>query len=190
MPALNSPIGRDDFGRFGIVDGIMFWRAPDGRRIAGKLTDFEGSRCVFRVLRWHERALWWFTGPMDLPKIERLWLRWSQPPAAFPRKQSPPDMVLGVCSCAVCRSLRNDGAAGRGIIARIRGLLLRRDPAFITGSIYRPEDGYRREKVRLNTKTGRVEFVLWRAGEQGHAEDFWHPMGPGWEEHFVEARRP
>lgn len=33
-------------------------------------------------------------------------------------------------------------------------------------------------------ESGRVEFVLWKAGEQGHTEDYWHLMGIGWENHF------
>lgn len=32
--------------------------------------------------------------------------------------------------------------------------------------------------ARKNRKTGAVQFVLWKAGEQGHAEDYWHNMDP------------
>ncbi len=31
-------------------------------------------------------------------------------------------------------------------------------------------------RARRHRITGTVEFVLWKAGEQGHAEDFWYPM--------------
>jgi hypothetical protein len=31
-------------------------------------------------------------------------------------------------------------------------------------------------RARRNRLTHEVEFVLWKAGEQGHAEDFWYPM--------------
>lgn len=30
--------------------------------------------------------------------------------------------------------------------------------------------------ARRNRLTGTVEFVLWKAGEQGHDRDFWYPM--------------
>lgn len=41
--------------------------------------------------------------------------------------------------------------------------------------------------ARRNRKTGEVQFVLWKAGEQGHKEDFWHKFGNGWEKQFVAA---
>jgi hypothetical protein len=40
-------------------------------------------------------------------------------------------------------------------------------------------------RARLNTITNQCQFVLWKAGEQGHTEDFWHNMGDGWVKHFV-----
>ena len=40
-------------------------------------------------------------------------------------------------------------------------------------------------RARLNTVTNQCQFVLWKAGEQGHTEDFWHNMGDGWVKHFV-----
>ena len=55
---------------------------------------------------------------------------------------------------------------------------------YFYGYIYRDEDGYKRDFVRLNTDTGKVEFILWEKGEQGHGEDYWHVMGDGWENHF------
>lgn len=39
--------------------------------------------------------------------------------------------------------------------------------------------------ARRNRKTGEVQFVLWKAGEQGHQQDFWHKFGDGWEKRFV-----
>ena len=45
--------------------------------------------------------------------------------------------------------------------------------------------------VRRHRITGKVEFVLWKAGEQGHNEDCWHEMGFGWEDSFVkDAKQP
>lgn len=29
-------------------------------------------------------------------------------------------------------------------------------------------------------KSGRVEFVMWNAGEQGHSEDYWLPLHEYW----------
>lgn len=60
---------------------------------------------------------------------------------------------------------------------------------YVYGSVFRPADGHTRRPVRLDTWTGRVEFVLWRAGEQGHSEDYWHVMGEGWEQFFVPDHR-
>jgi hypothetical protein len=45
-------------------------------------------------------------------------------------------------------------------------------------------DGSYRNAARLN-QSGRAEFVLWKAGEQGRKEDYWHQMGSGWEKQFV-----
>ena len=42
-------------------------------------------------------------------------------------------------------------------------------------------------KYRINTKTGECEFELWEAGEQGHTVPFWHRMGDGWINHFIEG---
>ncbi len=33
-------------------------------------------------------------------------------------------------------------------------------------------------KARRNRFTRVVQFVLWKAGEQGHKTDFWYPMHP------------
>jgi hypothetical protein len=38
--------------------------------------------------------------------------------------------------------------------------------------------------ARRNIKTGIVEFVLWKAGEQGHSTDCWCRFGDGWAEGF------
>lgn len=66
--------------------------------------------------------------------------------------------------------------------------LFRRKPRYVYGRVFRPADGHAREPVRLDTTTGRVQFILWPAGQQGHAEDYWHDMGPGWEEFFVPGK--
>ena len=56
-------------------------------------------------------------------------------------------------------------------------------PRYVYGVIERP-DGTERNPARLDTKTGCAQFILWKAGEQNHKEDFWHDMGDGWENHF------
>lgn len=40
--------------------------------------------------------------------------------------------------------------------------------------------GKGRGRARRNLKTGIVEFVLWKAGEQGHKTDYWHPLDKSW----------
>lgn len=64
------------------------------------------------------------------------------------------------------------------------GWLFKKQPQYVYGWVHRIADDTRRDGVRLNTKTGRVEFVLWKAGEQGHDTDYWHEMGIGWEQFF------
>ena len=39
-------------------------------------------------------------------------------------------------------------------------------------------------KARRCTATGRVDIRLWKAGEQGHKEDYYHKCGAGWEQTF------
>lgn len=39
--------------------------------------------------------------------------------------------------------------------------------------------------ARKHRKNGNVQFVLWKAGEHGHKEDYWHNFGPGWEKLFI-----
>lgn len=63
--------------------------------------------------------------------------------------------------------------------------LFRRKPRYVYGRVYRPADGHSRSPVRLDTQTGRVQMILWKAGQQGHTDDYWHEMGAGWEEFFV-----
>jgi hypothetical protein len=62
--------------------------------------------------------------------------------------------------------------------------LFKRKPRYIYGRVER-EDGAYRSNVRMDTRSGRVQFILWRAGEQGHSEDYWHDMGSGWERYFI-----
>jgi len=38
--------------------------------------------------------------------------------------------------------------------------------------------------ARRHKTNGEVQFVLWKAGEQGHTEDYWHPFGYGHAEFF------
>lgn len=54
---------------------------------------------------------------------------------------------------------------------------------YVYGKIVLP-NGTFRNHARLIKESGRVEFVLWKAGEQGHTDDYWHLMGIGWENHF------
>lgn len=39
--------------------------------------------------------------------------------------------------------------------------------------------------ARRNTATGHVQYVLWVAGEQGHAQDCWHDFDATWWPQFV-----
>lgn len=56
---------------------------------------------------------------------------------------------------------------------------------YVYGYVFRDSDGYRRENVRLNKSTKRIEFILYKAGEQGHVEDYWYTMGYKWDVYFV-----
>ena len=40
--------------------------------------------------------------------------------------------------------------------------------------------GKHRTPARRNTRNGRVQFVLWKAGEHGHATDYWHDFDRAW----------
>lgn len=53
------------------------------------------------------------------------------------------------------------------------------------------EYGYcNNRKARRNRKTSEVQFILWKAGEQGHKEDYWHPFNSSWWPNFkVPARK-
>lgn len=69
------------------------------------------------------------------------------------------------------------------MLKRLTRYLSKRHEKYEYGVILN-EDGSIREKARRNKDTQKVEFVLWKAGEQGHQEDFWHVMGVGWEKRF------
>lgn len=49
--------------------------------------------------------------------------------------------------------------------------------------------GMNKTQARRNIKTGVVEFVLWKAGEQGHKEDYWHPFDKTWFSTFRPNRK-
>lgn len=51
----------------------------------------------------------------------------------------------------------------------------RKKPAYLHGTA-----GPDERPARKNIKTGVVEFVIWRAGEQGHSADFWTPFHEYW----------
>ena len=40
--------------------------------------------------------------------------------------------------------------------------------------------GNNNQTARRNRKLGNVQFVLWKAGEQGHSEDYWHDFDRSW----------
>jgi len=63
------------------------------------------------------------------------------------------------------------------MIKSILGMFKRR-PEWEYGMI----DGRR---SRRNTKTGVCQFILWRAGQQGHMGDQWHDYGAGHSEKFI-----
>lgn len=44
------------------------------------------------------------------------------------------------------------------------------------------------KKARRSRLTGEVQFVLWKAGEQGHTKDYWHKFGDGWEKDFKPSK--
>jgi hypothetical protein len=39
--------------------------------------------------------------------------------------------------------------------------------------------------ARRRRKTGEVQFVLWKAGQQGHTNDYWHRFDESWWPCFV-----
>ena len=41
------------------------------------------------------------------------------------------------------------------------------------------------QRVRRNRHTGEVQFILWKAGEQGHVTDCWYRIGDGWANYFI-----
>ena len=51
------------------------------------------------------------------------------------------------------------------------------------------EYGFFREGLpaRRHKKNGSVQFILWKAGEQGHKEDFWHVSDSSWWRTFRKA---
>jgi len=59
----------------------------------------------------------------------------------------------------------------------------RKKDIYQMGYVFKPRDGITR--ARKNLTTGDVEMVLWKAGEQGHKNDFWIKFGDGWEKYFI-----
>lgn len=43
-------------------------------------------------------------------------------------------------------------------------------------------------RVRKDNCTGVVEFELWKAGQQGHVNGYWHEVGDGWADTFIEIK--
>lgn len=55
--------------------------------------------------------------------------------------------------------------------------LLKRKPIWIYGTC-------RGRIARKHRRKGNVQFVLWKAGEQGQKEDFWIDFDPSWWHEF------
>lgn len=51
--------------------------------------------------------------------------------------------------------------------------IFKRKPIWIYGTC-------RGRIARKHRKNGNVQFVLWKAGEQGHGEDYWIDFHPDW----------
>jgi hypothetical protein len=47
---------------------------------------------------------------------------------------------------------------------------------------YGTVDGY---KARRHRKNKNVQFILWKAGQEGHQEDFWHDFDESWWVKFI-----
>jgi len=56
--------------------------------------------------------------------------------------------------------------------------LFKKKPEWIYGTC-------RDRRARKHRKKGNVQFVLWKAGEQGHKEDFWHDFHKHWWGAFI-----
>lgn len=59
--------------------------------------------------------------------------------------------------------------------------LFKKKPLWIYGTVEMPHGIVSARKHRIK---GNVQFVLWKAGEQGHKEDFWHDMHTYWWKQF------
>lgn len=46
-----------------------------------------------------------------------------------------------------------------------------------------------KRRARKSVEHGNVQFVMWKAGEQGHKEDWWIDFHPYWWPSFVEDKR-
>ena len=40
-------------------------------------------------------------------------------------------------------------------------------------------------ETQARRKGRKIQFILWKAGEHGHTEDYWHDMGAGWWDKFT-----
>ena len=63
-----------------------------------------------------------------------------------------------------------------------------RGERYIYGRCHRHDVGQSISPCRFDKVTGKIELILWRAGEYGHLKDVWHPVGEGWEIHFIPDR--
>lgn len=45
-------------------------------------------------------------------------------------------------------------------------------------------------RARRNKKTGAVQFIMWKAGEQGHEVDYWINFDSYWWDTFVPDQKP
>ena len=60
---------------------------------------------------------------------------------------------------------------------------LKYNHSWVYGDIHLPT-GTCINPARLNKTTGKCEFILWKAGEQGHINDYWHATANGHERFF------
>lgn len=58
-------------------------------------------------------------------------------------------------------------------------------------SLFKPQWIYgtcRDRPARKHRRKGNVQFILWKAGEQGHKEDYWIDFDSSWWDGFTEIK--
>ena len=70
------------------------------------------------------------------------------------------------------------------MLARLKSLLPKY--RYTYGKTINPDTGeVQGELRRINNLSGKLELLLWKAGEHGHKKDYWHECGDGWIDWFV-----